>query len=150
MRNFTEQNSLRPILITEDIELDKVQHHSFVVYHKSSSCGSDYIGETIRNTEIRCNKHNTRKIKILIVNHLNYNLVHDFWWFVLFCTSTNSMKGKILDVYYIKTWQPSLITQINSNLLNFLEIVLHRFISVLSLAYLFQFFSLFISILYIW
>ena len=103
----------------------------------------------IRNTEIRCNKHNTRKIKILIVNHLNYNLVHDFWWFVLFCTSTNSMKGKILDVYYIKTWQPSLITQINSNLLNFLEIVLHRFISVLSLAYLFQFFSLFISILYI-
>ena len=94
----------------------------------------------IRNTEIRCNKHNTRKIKILIVNHLNYNLVHDFWWSVLFCASKNSIKGKIPDVYYIKTWQPSLITQMNSDLLNFLEIVLHRFTSVLSLAYLFQFF----------
>ena len=124
---------------------DKVQHHSFVVYRKSSSRCSC---ETIRNTEIRCNEHNAGKIKILILKHLNYYLVHEFRWFVLSCASTISIKSKILDVYYINTGQPSLITQMNSDLFNLFRnccidlqaFIPHAFISIV---------LLFISILYI-
>ena len=32
---------------------DKIQHHSCVIYRGVCSCGADYIGETIRNSEIR-------------------------------------------------------------------------------------------------
>ena len=31
---------------------DKLKHHSCVIYRDIFSCGADYIGETIRNSEI--------------------------------------------------------------------------------------------------
>ena len=36
---------------------DKVQHLSCFTYKGVSSCGADYIGETIRNVKIRWNQH---------------------------------------------------------------------------------------------
>ena len=42
---------------------DKVKHHSCVVYRGICSCGADYIGETIRNSQIRWNEHITGKDK---------------------------------------------------------------------------------------
>ena len=32
---------------------DNIHHHSRVIYHGVCSCGADYVGETIRNSEIR-------------------------------------------------------------------------------------------------
>ena len=40
---------------------DKVKHHSCLVYRGICSCGADYIGETIRNSEVRWNEHITGK-----------------------------------------------------------------------------------------
>ena len=42
---------------------DKVKHHSCVAYRGICSCGADYIGETIRNSQIRRNEHITGKDK---------------------------------------------------------------------------------------
>ena len=36
---------------------DKVQHLSRVIYKDVYSCGGDYIGDTIRNVNIRWNEH---------------------------------------------------------------------------------------------
>ena len=36
---------------------DKIQHLSYVIYKGVSSCGADYIGETIRSVKIRWNEH---------------------------------------------------------------------------------------------
>ena len=58
------------------------------------------------------------------VKWLNDNFDHEFRWFVLSRASKNCLRQKILGAYYIKTCQPSLNNQINSDLLNFLEMVL--------------------------
>ena len=45
----------------------KVKHHSCVIQRGICSCGADYIGETMRNSEIRWNEHITGKTKIRIM-----------------------------------------------------------------------------------
>ena len=98
---------------------DKIQHHTYVIYRGVCSCGADYIGETIRNSEIRWKEHNTGKDKNSdCVKHLNDNFYHEFRCFVLSCASKNCLKGKLLEAYYIKIRQPSLNTQVNSDVLN--------------------------------
>ena len=83
---------------------DKVKHHSCVIYRGLCSCGADYIGETIRNSEIRWNEHSTGKDKNSdCVKHLNDHFDHEFRWFVLSRASKNCLKHKILDAYYVKT-----------------------------------------------
>ena len=42
---------------------DKVKNHSCVIYCGIYSCDADYIGETIRNSEIRWTEHMTEKDK---------------------------------------------------------------------------------------
>ena len=69
---------------------DKVKHHSCVVYHGICSCSADYIGETIRNFEIRWNEHITGNDKNLdCVKHWNDHFEPEFWWFVLSHASKN-------------------------------------------------------------
>ena len=98
---------------------DKVKHHSCVIYRGICWYGADYIGETIKNSEIRWNEHITGKDKNSdCVKHLNDNFDHEFGWFVLSRASSNCLKCKILESYYIKTCQPSLKNQINSDLLD--------------------------------
>ena len=90
-----------------------------MIYHGICSSGADYIGEAIRNSEIRWNEHITPKDKKSdCVKHSNDHFDHDFRWFVLFRASENCLKRKMLQVYYIKTCQPSLNNQINSDVLN--------------------------------
>ena len=89
-----------------------------MIYRVICSCGADYIGETIRNSEIRWNEHITVKDQNSdCVKHLNNHFDHEFRWFVLSHASKNCLKRKILEAHYIKTCQPSLINQINSDLL---------------------------------
>ena len=42
---------------------DKVKHHSCVAYRGTCSYGANYIGETIRNSQIRWNEHITGEDK---------------------------------------------------------------------------------------
>ena len=98
---------------------DKVKHHSCAIYRGICSCGADYIGEMIRNSEIRWNEHSTRKDKNSdCVKHVNDHSDHEFRWFVLLRASINCLKRNILEAYYIKTCQPSLNNQMNSDELN--------------------------------
>ena len=58
---------------------DKVKHHSCVIYRGICSCAADYIGKTIRNSEIRWNEHSTGKDKNSdCVKHLNDHFDHEF------------------------------------------------------------------------
>ena len=43
--------------------IDKVQHHGCVIYCSVCLWGADYIGETIRNSEIRWKEHSTGRDK---------------------------------------------------------------------------------------
>ena len=98
---------------------DKVKHHSCVIYRGTCSCGADYVSETIRNSETRWNEHITGKDKNSdCVKHLDNHFDHEFRWFVLFCASKSCLKRKILEAHYIKTCQPSLNNQINSDVLS--------------------------------
>ena len=100
--------------------IDKVKRHSCIIYRGICSGGADYIGETIRNSEIRWNEHITGKYNNSdCVKHFNDNFEHEFPWFVLFRTSKNCLESKILETYLINTCQPSLKNHINSDLLNF-------------------------------
>lgn len=42
------------------------------------------------------------------MKHLNDSFDHDFRWSVLSRASKDNLKSNILEVYYIKTWKPSL------------------------------------------
>ena len=87
---------------------DKVKHHSCVMYRGISSCDADYIGERIRNSNLRWNEHVTRKDKNSHrVKYLKDHFLQDFRWFVLSRASKNCLKRKILEAYYIRTCQPS-------------------------------------------
>ena len=88
---------------------DKVKHHSCVIYRGICSCGADYIGKMIRNSEIKWNEHSTGKDKNSnYVKHLNDHFDHEYRWFVLSRASKNNLKRRILEAYHIKTCQPSL------------------------------------------
>ena len=99
---------------------DKIQNHSCVIYRGVCSCGADCIGGTIRNSKIRWKEHSTGKDKNSdCVKHLNDNFDQKFRWFVLSRALKNFLKWEILEAYYIKTRrQPSLNTQVNSDILN--------------------------------
>ena len=62
---------------------DKVKHHGCVIYRGICSCSEDYIGERVRNSEIRWNEHITGKDKNSdCIENLNDNFDHEFRWFV--------------------------------------------------------------------
>ena len=109
------------------------------------------ILETIRNSEIRWNEYITGKDKNLgCVKHLNNHFDHEFRWFVLSRAYKNCLKRKILETYYIKTCQPSLSNQINSDVWTFLEMVSHRIARFYPSCIYFNCFLTSKSFLYIW
>ena len=55
---------------------DETQHHSCVAYRGVCLCGTDYIGEFIRNFKIRWKEHSPGKDKnSYCVKHLNDNFI---------------------------------------------------------------------------
>ena len=97
---------------------DKVQHLSCVIYKGVCSCGADYIGETIRNVEIRWNEHESGIDKNSeCFKHFQEHLSHGFQWSVLSIAPRNTLKWKILEAYFIKIMVSSLNNQMNSDVL---------------------------------
>ena len=89
-----------------------------MIYRVIFSCGADYIGETIRDSEVRWNEHTTREDKNSdCVKHLKSHFDHEFRWFVLSRVPKKCLKRKTLEAYYIKTCQPTLNNQTNSEVI---------------------------------
>ena len=98
--------------------LFKVSHNSCVIYRGICSCGADYIGETVRNAQLRWNEHENGTDKNSeCAKHLNENDNHEFKWSILSLAPKISFKRKILEAYFIKTLNPILNNQLNSDIL---------------------------------
>ena len=97
---------------------DKVSHYSCIIYRGKCSCGPDYIGETVRNAQLRWNEHFNGKDKNSeCAKHLNENDNHEFKWSFLSLAPKVSFKRKILEAYFIKTLNPTLNNQLNDDIL---------------------------------
>ena len=87
---------------------DKVWHLSCVIYNGICSCGETYVGEIIRNFEIRWDKHNDANKTSEPAKHLARKIEHEFSWYVLARGPVNILKRRILETYFIKLIVPSL------------------------------------------
>ncbi|KAL9977773.1 hypothetical protein ACROYT_G015213 [Oculina patagonica] len=67
---------------------DKNTHRSKVVYKGDCSCGVDYIGETVRNLEVRIAEHSNPAHTSEPAKHLRENPSHSFTWRVLSSAQT--------------------------------------------------------------
>ena len=93
-------------------------HPSCKIYIGKCSCGSTYVGETVRNVEERWNEHNNTKMKSEPAKHLSMNRGHNFDWSNLVSAPTDSRTRKNLEVFYIAKMKPDLNEQVQSNILN--------------------------------
>ena len=62
---------------------DKSLHQFCKIYKGACSYGEGYIGDTIRNVEVRCDEHNNSMNKSNPSKHIKDNLDHAFNWSVL-------------------------------------------------------------------
>ena len=105
-------------LTTEENPTKFLDSYSCVIYRGICSCGADYIGETVRNAQLRWNEHENGTDKNSeCAKHLNENNNHKFKWSILSLAPKISFKRKILEAYFIKTLNPILNNQLNSDIL---------------------------------
>ena len=78
-------------------------------------CGESYIGETIRNVEVRWDEYNNPMKKSNPSKHINENLDHVFNWSVLANAPKNMFQLKFLEPYYIVLEKPTLNEQLESD-----------------------------------
>ena len=72
----------------------------------------------MRNARLRWNEHESDRDKNSeCANHLNENDKHEFKWCILSLAPKVSFKRKILEAYFIKTLNPTLNNQLNSDIL---------------------------------
>ena len=99
----------------------KESHYSCVIYRGRRSCGADYI-EAVRNARLRWNEHENGTDKNSeCAKHINKNDNHEFKWSSLSLVPKFSFKRKILQDYFIKTLNPILNNQLNSDILTLLR-----------------------------
>ena len=84
---------------------DKSLHQACKIY--KSSCGGSYIGETIRNVEVRWDERNNPMKKSNPSKHIKDNLDHVFNWLVLANVPENMFQQKFLESCYIVLEQPT-------------------------------------------
>ena len=91
---------------------DQVKHLSSVIYEGKCSCGIRYIGETIRNSDIGWNEHESTKGKSKPAKHLTDNKSHMFTWKVLASAPLHCHKQEILEAFFITKLKPDINNQI--------------------------------------
>ena len=98
---------------------DRVKHQSCVIYEGKCSCGEEYIGETVRMTDIRWNEHIPLPNRTLTDpgKHIEENSTHEFKWKVITRAPRNKLKRLILEAYFIAKKRPKINVQINPKLL---------------------------------
>ena len=97
---------------------DQVRHLSCVIYEGKCSCGRRYIGETIRNSDIRWSEHESTTGKSEPAKHLTDNKSHMFTWEVLVSTSLHFRKRKVFEEFFIIKLKPDLNGQIEHHALS--------------------------------
>ena len=91
---------------------DKNQHPSHVIYEGNCSCGESYVGETMRNVEVRTAENNDPTNNSEPARILKQNKSHKFTWKVTH-PARKFFKRKILEGLFIQQKHPSLNKQIN-------------------------------------
>ena len=86
---------------------DTSLHQACKIYKGVCSCGESYIGETVRNVELRWGEHNPTKVSNPS-KHIKDNVDHTFHRSVLARAPTNTFQRKRLEAYYIVLEKPSL------------------------------------------
>ena len=81
------------------------------------SCGQTYIGETVRNVEVRWKEHNSGTGNSEPSKHLQENDQHDFTWKVLMTAPLNTRERKNLEASLIAIHKPSLNNQLDAKIL---------------------------------
>jgi hypothetical protein len=89
---------------------DRNKHISNVVYKGNCICGENYIGETLRNLEVRIAEHEDTSHNSEPARHIRENPNHTFHWSVLF-KSQRDKQRKIMEAFYIKQLNPPLNKQ---------------------------------------
>ena len=84
------------------------------IYFGECNCGETYVGETIRNVEIRWAEHNSLKGKSEPSKHLQDNVDHAFTWRILSSAPKNTRERKNLEASIIAIKRPSLNNQIKT------------------------------------
>ena len=96
---------------------DNVKHLSCVIYQGICSCRNNYIGETIRNAVTRIDEHEQPNRKSEPSKHIKNNPGHKFDWMILSRAPSHRLKRIILEAYFMKQLNPSLIDQRDSEIL---------------------------------
>ena len=85
-------------------------HPACKVYYGKCSCGETYIGETIRNVEVRWGEHNSFNGNSEPSKHLQATeLEHQFEWQVLMSAPINNRERRNLEASLIALKKPSTI-----------------------------------------
>ena len=92
----------------------KNPYPSYKIYEGTCSCGSSYIGETKRNTEVRWNEHNDHRGKSEPAKHLYNNPSHKFSWRVILSASKNARVRRNLEASVVALKMPDLNNQVDS------------------------------------
>ena len=91
---------------------DTNQHQSHVVYHAKCSCGETYIGETMRNLDVRKSEHENISHNSEPARHLAKNPTHSLQWKIL-RKETFIFKRRIIEGLLISQQKPSLNKQVH-------------------------------------
>ena len=97
---------------------DKSLHQACKIYQGICSCGESYVGETVRNVEIRWNEHNNPTKSSNPAKHISSNIDHVFTWTVIANAPKNKFQRKILEAYYIVLLRPTLNDQLEPDRIN--------------------------------
>ena len=97
---------------------DKSLHQACKIYKGICSCGEGYIGETVRNVEVRWGEHNNPTKVSNPSKHIKDNVDHVFHWSVLARAPTKMFQRKVLVEYYIVLEKPTLNDQLEPDRLN--------------------------------
>ena len=97
---------------------DPCIHPACKIYRGVCTCGGTYIGETIRNVEIRSKEHNIPSDKSNPSKHISSHIDHIFTWSKICNAPTNKFKRKIIEAYFIAIMKSTLNDQLDSYLLH--------------------------------
>ena len=80
---------------------DESLHQTSIMHKNVCCCGEIFIGETIRNIEIRQDEHNNPVKKPNLSKQIKDNLDHVFKWSGLSNAPKDMFQQKVLEMYYI-------------------------------------------------
>ena len=93
-------------------------HPSCVIYEGVCSCQESYLGETVRNVEIRSQEHEDTQKDSELAKHLKNNPTHSFTWKVLLPASSIRCIRQNMEASMIALKQPSLNERVESKKLS--------------------------------